>query len=181
MEDISLHILDIAENSASAGAGTIIIRINEDREADTFTLEIEDDGRGMDPATAARAADPFFSGKGKKFGLGIPLLEQAAQETGGGILIDSRPGEGTRLKSSFRPSHIDMKPLGDIGRTMMALVMGHPDVRFVLEYTSGIYSFVFDTVKLKEEDSHEGKPFNSPGRPSAIKAMVNDGMKRRQM
>ena len=181
MDDISLHILDIAENSAAAGARNIAIRITEDPEADSLTLEIEDDGCGMDAETAARAADPFFSAKGKKFGLGIPFLEQAAQETGGGLRIDSRPGRGTKLTSSFGLSHIDMKPIGDIGQSVMALVGGHPDVRVVFEYRRGTCRFYFDTDKLNEGDIQEGGPASFPDRLLVIKAMINNGIQRRQM
>ena len=115
MQDLSLHILDIAENAAGAQAKTIHIRIEEDDEHDRLTISIADDGKGMDSETSEKVIDPFFTTKkGKRVGLGLSLLSQAAQQTGGEVTIHSKNGEGTTVTASFIPSHVDMKPMGDI-------------------------------------------------------------------
>lgn len=122
MEDIALHILDIAENSLRGGAGRITIRVTEDIGAALVTIEITDDGDGMTEDSVSRSLDPFFTSKrGKRTGLGLPLFAQAAGETGGEIEITSVPGEGTTVKATFRTDHPDMKPMGDIEGTVALL------------------------------------------------------------
>ena len=51
MEDLSLHILDIAENAVRAGGKKMMIELLEDKSGDRLTLSIEDDGKGMDRKT----------------------------------------------------------------------------------------------------------------------------------
>ncbi len=132
MEDISLHILDIAENSLRACAKNVHIRIIEKNEK--LILEIEDDGKGMNEDQLQKADDPFFTTKeGKKFGLGLSFLSQAAEETGGNLKIERRTGKGIRISACFNKNNIDMKPLGDIKKTMRVLKASHPEVNFVFE------------------------------------------------
>jgi hypothetical protein len=88
----------------------------------------------MDAAERERALSPFYTSKGgKRFGLGLPLLAQAAQETGGTLELESVPGRGTVVTAAFDADHIDMKPLGDLGKTLAVLRATHPEVEFVLE------------------------------------------------
>lgn len=132
MEDLSLHILDIAENSLNAGAKNIRVKLVEKYE--TLILEIEDDGKGMEEDILLKAKDPFFtSKKGKRVGLGIPFLSQAAEETGGNLKIERRTEKGIRITACFNKNNIDMKPFGDIKKTMRVLKASHPEINFVLE------------------------------------------------
>jgi signal transduction histidine kinase len=134
MEDLSLHIMDIAENSLRAGARNIEIRLIE--ENNTLIIEIEDDGQGMDEKTLQNALNPFFTTKnGKKFGLGLSLLAQASQEAGGTMRIEKRKSKGTKIIASFKTDHIDIKPLGDINKTLRVLKATHPEVNFSFEHT----------------------------------------------
>jgi signal transduction histidine kinase len=134
MKDLALHVLDVAENSIRAGAAHIRIRLIENKGGDQLILEIEDDGAGMDEETQKKAASPFFTGKsGKRFGLGLPLLAQAAQATRGHLDVDSAPGKGTRVRAVFHPSHIDMKPLGDFATTLRVLQASYPEIEFEFE------------------------------------------------
>lgn len=177
MEDLSLHILDIAENSIDAGADLIEIEITEDTENDLFTLRIRDNGRGMDEETVKKVMDPFFTTKtvrAKKFGLGIPLLAQAARECEGRFLIDSGKGEGTVITVEFRNSHIDRKPLGDLGSSMMVLVSGHPEMDFMLTYKKDNFYYKFDTRELKKE--LDGVPINLPDVLKLIKDDINESL-----
>ena len=131
MQDISLHILDIAENSIAAAASRIEITIIEDWERDLLTVEIRDNGRGMDEETLQRVLDPFYTSKpGKRVGLGIPLLAQAAREGGGSFDIESEPDGGTRLIARFVLNHPDRKPLGDVDGTVHMLQLTHPEITF---------------------------------------------------
>jgi K+-sensing histidine kinase KdpD len=146
MEDLSLHILDIAENSISASAKRIEIRIDEDEGKDLLTIEIKDDGNGMDEETLQKVLDPFFTTRTtRRVGLGLSLLAQATRESDGTIELDSRPGEGTTIKASFRYSHLDRKPMGDIDETLRTLVVGHPGVDFLYEHRKNNSTYRFDT------------------------------------
>ena len=146
MQDLSLHILDIAENGIRAGGSKIVIDILEDESQDKFVICIEDDGKGMDEETQKKALNPFFSTKdGKKYGLGLPLLAQAVQQTDGELKVESKEGKGTKVTAVFQLSHPDMKPLGDILETMMVLVAGNPSTQFVLDYKKGDENYHFDS------------------------------------
>lgn len=148
MEDLSLHILDIAENATRAGGKKIVIEITEDADDDRLTIRIEDDGKGMDRQTLEEATNPFFTTKGgKRFGLGLSFLAQAARQTGGELTIESREGVGTRVIAVFRPSHPDMKPMGDIAETMATLIAGNPAVRFVFDHRTPESHYHFDSFE----------------------------------
>lgn len=152
MEDLSLHILDIAENAIRAGAKKIMIELLEDQGNDRLTLSIKDDGKGMDKEAVNRALDPFFTTKeGKDVGLGLALLSQAAQQAGGELKIDSEEGKGTKVTAAFQLSHPDMKPIGDVLETMAALVAGNLSTQFVLDYKKGDYSYHFDSFEKRKE------------------------------
>ena len=134
MEDVSLHILDIVENALRAGAKHIVIRLAQRKQADRLVLEVIDDGKGMDEETKRRSLDPFFTTKqGRRVGLGLPLLAQAAEEAGGTLEVESAPGQGTRVIATFGLSHIDRRPLGDIQKTLYCLEATHPEVCFRFE------------------------------------------------
>jgi len=146
MEDISLHILDIAENSISGSARRIEIRIEEDPARDVLTIEIADDGKGMDEQTLQKVLDPFFTTRTtRKVGLGLSLLAQSTRESGGTVELRSAPGRGTIVKATFHPSHPDCKPMGDIYETMHTLVAGHPEIDFLFEHKSNGSVYRFDT------------------------------------
>ena len=135
MQDISLHILDIAENSIAAAASRIEITIIEDWERDLLYVEIRDNGTGMDEETLQRALNPFYTSKpGKRVGLGIPLLAQAAREGGGSFDIESELDGGTKLIATFVLSHPDRKPLGDVDGTVQMLQLTHPEIKLEYEF-----------------------------------------------
>lgn len=92
MLELALHVLDIAENSSRAEASLIEITIVEDLEKDVFSLEIRDNGHGMDEQTMARVMDPFYTTKKvRRIGLGLPMLEQATHNAGGGFPFSRSP------------------------------------------------------------------------------------------
>ncbi len=160
MEDLSLHILDIVENSITAGADKIQIKIVKDIRANLLSVEIRDNGKGMDKETLKKAYDPFYTTKtGKRVGLGIPLFAQAARESKGDILIKTEPGRGSTITASFRYNHIDRKPLGDIAKTFIVLIASRPDVDFIFEYRKNEKKYFLDTAKMKKQLG--GVPINS--------------------
>jgi anti-sigma regulatory factor (Ser/Thr protein kinase) len=146
LEDLSLHVLDIAENSIAAMARRVAIRVEERPSRDLLILEITDDGQGMGPRLLARALDPFVTTKkAKRIGLGLPLLAQAAQATGGRVRLRSAPGRGTKVRATFHLSHIDLQPLGDMAETLTVLSVGHPDVHFRYTHITNAGRYIFRT------------------------------------
>ncbi len=152
MRELSLHLLDIAENGVSAGAQNITITIVEDLRTDRLKLAVEDDGRGMDAAMVEQVTNPFVTTRTtRKVGLGIPLLKLAAEMCNGGLTVESTPGVGTTVNVDFQRSHIDRMPLGDVAGTMLTLLVGWPQVHWVLRYRVDDEEFVFDDAPIKEE------------------------------
>lgn len=150
MEELSLHILDIAENSIRAGAKNIEIHIEEDVKKDRLAITIRDDGAGMDEETQRQALDPFFTTKqSKRVGLGLPLLAAAAQRAGGDVAIHATAGEGTEIVATFQHSHIDRQPLGDMIETLKMLIVGNPDVEFRFVHRSRQGEKRLDTREMK--------------------------------
>lgn len=175
MEDLSLHILDIAENSIAAQAKKIEISILEDQTADLLKIEIIDNGEGMDKETLKKALDPFFTTrKTRRFGFGLSLLEQAASAANGSFFIQSQPGKGTHTTASFQAGHIDTKPLGDISQTISTLIMGHPEIRFIYTHRYNNEEYRLDTEEIK--DQLEEIPLNSPDVIKTIRKNIKDSI-----
>lgn len=175
MQDLSLHILDIAENSVAARATRVEISIKEDSAADLLSLCIRDDGGGMDEEILKTVDDPFYTTKTvRKVGLGIPLLKQSAQECGGEFSIRSEKGSGTELCASFSLGHIDRKPMGDLAATLVVLIAGSPQIDFVLEYSKDGEYYRFDTSELRE--TLQEVPLNTPAVLSAIKDELEESL-----
>ena len=150
MEDISLHILDIVENSVAAEADKIEIIISEDKKKDLLSVEVIDNGKGMDEETIKKVLDPFYTSKTvRRFGLGLPLLSEAAKAANGQLSIESKKGKGTRIKADFQHSHIDRKPIGDIGQTIITLIMGNPEIDLIYVHKKNSHTFNLDTRKIK--------------------------------
>lgn len=151
MTELSLNVLDVAENSIRARADYIEILVTADTNADTLIIEIKDNGCGMTEEQAEQVLDPFYTTrKTRKVGLGIPFFKQAAESTGGSFFIASKEGVGTEVKAVFQLSHIDRMPLGDINATIYTLVVFHETIDFYYRYTYNGKYFVLDTKELKE-------------------------------
>ncbi len=162
MEDLSLHILDIVENSVAARADKIEIRITEDKEKDLLSVEVIDNGIGMDNEMVKKALDPFYTTRTvRRFGFGLPLLSEAAKAANGKLSIESKKGKGTRIKAYFQYSHIDRQPLGDIAKTIITLVIGNPEIDLIYVHKKNSHKYSFDTRKIKQRLKET--PINSPG------------------
>ena len=151
MPEISLNILDVAENSVRAEADLIEILVRVQPEEDKLTVIIKDNGCGMTPEQVQKVQDPFFTTRTtRKVGLGVPFFKQAAESAGGSFQIDSEKGKGTTVKAVFTLSHIDRMPLGDISSTIHTLIVfnEHIDFRYTYEYADR--SFVLDTREMRE-------------------------------
>lgn len=168
MTEISLNVLDVAENSTRAGATLVEITLAADTAKDTLTLIIKDNGCGMTPEQVAHVEDPFFTTRTtRKVGLGVPFLKQAAESTGGSFEIVSEPGVGTTDTAVFGLSHIDRMPVGDISTTVQNLIVYHPDTDFVYTYRYDDNEFVLDTREFREVLG--GVPLDTPDVAQYIK------------
>lgn len=170
-----MHILDVAENSIAAQAKKIEIKIEENRKKDLMTLEILDNGKGMDQKTIERALDPFFTTKKtRRFGLGLSLLSEAAKMANGRFSVESIPGKGTEIMATFQLSHIDTKPLGDIAQTLVTLIISHPeiDIHYRHRVDHSVYSL--DTKEIKAHLN--GIPINLPEVINFIKKNIKEGI-----
>lgn len=151
MKEISLHILDILQNSITAGAKLVELCINENTEDDIFMFYIKDDGCGMSAEFLKNVINPFTTKRTtRKVGLGIPLLKLAAENAGGGIKITSEPGVGTYIEATFVHSHIDRQPLGNITDTVFTVVTSYENVEFLFTHKFNNNEFVLDTRQIKE-------------------------------
>ncbi len=151
MLELALHVLDIAENSSRAEASLVEITIVEDLKKDVFSMEIKDNGRGMDKVTMEKALDPFYTTKKvRRIGLGLPMLKHAAITADGGFSLVSEEGKGTTVHAEFRHSHIDRQPLGDIAGVITMLILGNPDIDFVYTHHRNNNTYVLDTREVRE-------------------------------
>lgn len=151
MTELSLNILDVANNSIRARASLIDIQINIDRREDSLDIQISDNGCGMNEEQLIKAADPFFTTRTvRNVGLGLAFIKQAAETTGGSFHIESEPGKGTAVRAVFGLSHIDRMPLGDMTDTVYALIMANPDIDFIYTYKLDGSCFNLDTREFRK-------------------------------
>ena len=175
MRDLSEHIMDIIQNSVRANATLVELEILEDVTEDTYKLLFKDNGCGMSEDVLAKVADPFFTSRTtRKVGLGISLLKQNAEQTGGNLSIWSKEGEGTQLEVIFSHSNIDRPVLGNIAETMMLLVGANPEIDFLYKHTTSEGEYVFDTKEVKEV--LEGVSLSDPNILVYLKEMINENI-----
>jgi signal transduction histidine kinase len=175
MNQLSLHILDIVQNSIKAKATLIEIIVDEHPEKDIYSIEIIDNGSGIEQEFLKTIDNPFTTTQStRKVGLGIPLLKQNAEQAGGSFEIKSEPGKGTRLKAVFMHSHIDRPIMGDIAGTMTILIASEMHIRFIYRHSTPLSDFEFDTDEVKKE--LEGTPLNHPDIIKALKCLINENL-----
>ena len=168
MEDLSLHILDIAENSIDAGAKNIRIVVREDVPADLLTIEITDDGKGMDAEVMKNITDPFYTTRTtRRVGFGLALLNEATKAANGKLEIRSTPAKGTTVTATFQLSHIDCKPLGQLPETITAVIARRPEANITYTHERNGAKFMFRTEDVREQLGNA--PVNSVGTLSFIK------------
>jgi hypothetical protein len=194
VRELALHILDITENSVSAGAQDITICVVEDYAADRLRIKVQDNGKGMDADTVAQVIDPFVTSRTtRKVGLGIPLLKAAAEMCRGDLIIDSTPGLGTCVAVDFQHSHIDRMPLGDLPDTFLSLLIAHPEIHWNFDYLVitpplvddikiitrqddvSIQEFSFDDQLVKE--TLEDIPLSDPLVIAYLRQVFQDGIR----
>ena len=175
MEELSLHLLDLIQNSVKAGASLIEIIITE--KAGLLTIELNDNGCGMSEEFLQRVESPFTTTRTtRKVGLGIPLFKQAALMAGGDFGIISRQGEGTRIKASFEINNIDRAPMGDLAGTILGQVLSTPvtpDYRLLYAVEDAL--FEFDTREIRRQ--LEGVPLDAPDVIAWMKDYLEEGIR----
>lgn len=151
MKDLSMHIMDILQNSTRAKATEVTLRVIENPTDDTLTLQFIDNGCGMSPEMVNNVINPFFTTRTtRKVGLGIPLLKQNAELTGGSLHIQSEVGKGTEVTAVFGLTHIDRPPMGDLAGTVVLTASAYPTIRFIFQYKNQNVDYVFDTDEVNE-------------------------------
>lgn len=181
LPELSLHILDIAENALRAGASSVGIDILADIAEDLLTIVITDDGCGMDEETLHQVADPFYTTRTtRKIGLGVPFFKQAAELSGGQLSILSDKGSGTKVTATFVLSSIDRMPLGDVASTMHILITTHEETDFsflltVRDDAGGKYVFEMHTEEMRT--LLEEVPFHTPEVSAYIREYLTEHIK----
>ena len=152
MRDLSLHLLDIIQNSVSAGADRISVTIGAYTSQNLLEMIITDNGCGMSEEFLERATDPFATTRTtRKIGMGLPLLKSSAQRTSGSLEIKSSESKGTRVRACFSISHLDRPPLGNITETMIILIASNPEIDYELVIKNDKDEFRIDTSEIKDK------------------------------
>lgn len=175
MKDLASHILDILQNSVTAGATLIQIQIDEIPSDDKYLVKFTDNGKGMNEEMVKHVTDPFFTTRTtRKVGLGLSLLKQNADRTGGNLTIHSQPGKGTEVDVEFSFSHIDRLPTGDIPGVMALTASSYPTIDFIYKHNTPQGTFVFDTCEIKE--TLGDLPINNPQVIAFMKDLIHDNL-----
>lgn len=151
MKELALHILDIVQNSIRAKASLIEIRIVEDLQKNLLSIQIIDNGIGMNKETLKKVSDPFWTSRNtRKVGLGISLLKAATEMCDGCFKINSQLGKGTEVIAEFKWDHIDRAPLGDMPETISLLIMTNESIDFIYTHTFNQKVYELNTIEIKE-------------------------------
>ena len=181
MKDLSMHIMDILQNSTRAKANNITLEVLENHDADTLTLVFKDDGCGMSPETVEKVVNPFFTTRTtRKVGLGLSLLKQNTEQTGGSMKIESELGVGTTVTAVFGLTHLDRPPMGDLAGTMVLTIAAHSEIHFVFHVQRVIdgneaVDYVLDTDEVYE--ALDGVSLQEPEVMAYLKEMVEENIR----
>lgn len=172
-----MHIMDILQNSTRAKATEITLEVLLDSAQDTLTLVFKDNGCGMSEETVQKVIDPFYTSRTtRKVGLGLPLLKQNSEMTGGSMTIQSKEGVGTTVTAVFGLTHLDTPPMGDLAGTIVLTISAYPDIRFIFHYKrNDEVDYVLDTDEVYE--ILDGVPINDPDVIASLKEMVEENIK----
>ena len=173
MRELSLNILDIAQNSIAAGASLTEILVEENTTEKTLLIGIYDNGKGMTEEQVRNVQDPFFTTRStRKVGMGIPLFKMAAEQTGGSFSIKSQSGVGTRVEAHFKTDSIDFTPLGDMSSTIATIVCMNEDKDFIYTRIVDDAEFKFSSADIKTV--LDGVPLSEPSVMSWVEGYISE-------
>ncbi len=175
MKELSLHILDILQNSIAAQADLIEIELFENKKENVYRIIIRDNGNGMSAEMLSHVTDPYYTSRTtRKVGLGIPLLKQNAERAGGTFTIESEYGKGTILKAEFQHTNIDRPMMGDIAGVIVLTAAANEKIRFIYKHTTDHGNYIFDTKEIK--DIMDGTSINQPQIIKYLKEMIKENL-----
>jgi hypothetical protein len=173
--ELALHILDIVENSVRAGATLIDILVREDHLKDRFLMRITDNGGGMTREEREKALDPFYTTKKvRRVGLGLPMLSDAADRTGGNMTLRSELGAGTVVEAVFGLNHIDRQPMGNIVSTLITIIVGNPGIDLLYRHEVDGRTYLLDTRDIKK--ALEDVPLDHPEVTGFLREHIAEGL-----
>lgn len=171
MKDLALHIMDISQNALRARASLVEISLEEDIISDCLRILIKDNGKGIPAEMLPSVTDPYTTSRtSRKVGMGLPLLRQNVEQCNGSLLVESEEGKGTTVCATFKASHIDLPPYGDLPGVIYLLIVANPDIDFRYERRKGNTAFVFDTREVREV--LEDLPLDHPEVRGHLKAIL---------
>ena len=180
MKDLSLHILDIVQNSIRAKAKLIGIEISESQDQNQLIITIADDGSGMSPEQLQQAIDPFYTSRTtRKVGLGLSLFKQNAEMAGGSFNMESEIGKGTRVTAVFGLDHLDRPVMGDLVGSLLILLCSSDEVDYVFKHQTPLGEFILDSREIKQ--TLENVSINHPDVRVFLKEMIEENLKQIQI
>jgi hypothetical protein len=180
MKDLSLHILDIVQNSIRAKSTLIRIEIFESPDENQLIITITDNGTGMSPEQLTRAIDPFFTSRTtRKVGLGLSLFKQNAEMTGGSFNIESELGKGTKVTAIFGMCHLDRPIMGDLVGTLLILICSSDEINYVFKHKTPSGVFEIDTREIRQ--TLENVPISNPEVRLFLKEMLQENLEQIQI
>lgn len=173
MRDISLHVLDLVQNSLTAAATTVYITLDEDLANNLLCLTVRDDGCGMSEEQCRSALDPFYTTRTtRSVGLGLPLLQAATERAGGQVRLLSQPGKGTTVIATFEHDNLDRAPIGDMSLTLMSIIALNKHCQFTYQHRRGEQEFTLSSEELRRELA--GVPLDHPQIAAWIRDYVRE-------
>ncbi len=180
MKDLSSHILDIVQNSIRAKACLICIEIEEHPDNNELIISISDDGTGMTNEQLRLSTDPFYTSRTtRKVGLGLSLLKQNAEMTGGSFSLESEFGKGTKVTAIFGFRHIDRPVMGDLTGTLLILICSPGNAEYLFSFRSSSGEFKLDTREIKQ--TLVDVPITHPDVRNFLKEMIQENLEQLQI
>ncbi len=175
MKSLSLHLLDILQNSIVVDSTKIQIDIEDSKQRNVYQISIADNGKGMSEEMLKTVIDPYTTSRTtRKVGLGIPLFKMNAENTGGWLSIHSELGKGTTITACFVADHIDCPEPGDIAGTIVLTAATNETIHFVYTHKTDNGKYVFDTEEVKE--ILDGGPINDVQIIRYLREMIEENL-----
>ena len=180
---LEASVLNLAVNARDAmpDGGQLVIDVgNVHLDADQATqyqdlaageyamLRVRDSGQGMDGATLERVFEPFFTTKevGRGTGLGLPMVYGFVKQSGGQVLVESRPGNGTLVTLLFPRSSLALPEMRRVDSRQLEQLEGHNENILVAEDNDDVRAYTVDSLRqlgYRVLEAHDG--------PSALRLL----------